>query len=163
MIGIDPGSRVTGYGVIQNRDGDLKGLDCGVIQLDEKLPLAVRLNLLAQNLRRVFAKHQPHEIAVERLFLGKNADSAFKLGHARGVCLQVAAEFNADVFEYAARSVKKAVTGSGAAEKEQVQMVIQNLLGLRGPTFDATDALAVAVTHAKSDWASLKRLKEVQL
>lgn len=163
IIGIDPGSRVTGYGVIRSVDQSLEGIACGVIDLGETESLALRLNRLAQSLRTLFEKHRPQAVAIEKIFLGKNADSAFKLGHARGVCLQIAGEFHAEVFEYATRSVKKAVTGSGGAEKEQVRVVIENLLKLRCPELDASDALAVAVAHAQSDHSILGRLKEVEL
>src|SRR5690606_34206106 len=92
----------------------------------------------------------PSAVVIERIFLGRNADSAFKLGHARGVCLQAAAAAGVEVFEYAARHVKKAVTGSGAAEKEHVKLIVENLLGIRTEFLDASDALALAVTHARS-------------
>ncbi len=163
IIGIDPGSRVTGYGVIRAQEGGFEGLACGVIDLGEKESLPFRLNQLAVNLRTIFKQYQPTQMAVENIFLGKNADSAFKLGHARGVCLQIAAEFNAEVFEYATRSVKKSVTGSGAAEKEQVKVVVEGMLNMRSPYLDATDALAVAIAHAQSDTMILRKLKEFSL
>ncbi|MEK6553833.1 MAG: crossover junction endodeoxyribonuclease RuvC [Bdellovibrionota bacterium] len=159
IIGIDPGSRVTGYGVIRSEDRHLEGLACGVIDLGESESLPQRLNELAKNLRTIFKQYKPTQVAVEKIFLGKNPDSAFKLGHARGVCLQIAAEFNAEVFEYATRSVKKTVTGSGAAEKEQVKIVVEGMLKMRCPYLDASDALAVAIAHSYSDATILKTLK----
>lgn len=150
IIGIDPGTRVTGYGVIR-ADGDhLVGLECGVIALNEKDSLPRRLAELSKRLKEIFDQFQPDEVVVEQIFLAKNADSAFKLGHARGVCLQAAGLFGAQVFEYATRSVKKAVTGSGAAEKEHVKLVVENLLGLRSDFLDASDALALAVAHVRT-------------
>jgi crossover junction endodeoxyribonuclease RuvC len=162
IIGIDPGSRVTGYGVIRANDRRLEGIACGVIDLDENEPLPYRLNELAVHLRAIFKEHRPTQVAVEKIFLGKNAASAFTLGHARGVCLQIAAEFNAEVFEYATRSVKKTVTGSGAAEKEQVKTVVEGMLKMRCPYLDASDALAVAIAHSYSDTMMLRSMKVKQ-
>ncbi len=94
---------------------------------------------------------KPDIVVVERIFLGKNADSAFKLGHIRGVCLFGAAQAGAQIVEYAARSVKKGITGNGAAEKEQVQMIVFAALGIKGPAqMDASDALALAFYHARN-------------
>ncbi len=153
IFGIDPGSRKTGYGVIEVRDGasggEFKALDFGVIALDAGWPLARRLARLNLELTEKMRRWQPHFVAVEKVFLGKNPDSAFVLGHARGVCLQVAGSLEAHVVEYATRSVKKSVTGQGGADKEQVQLVIQALLGVRVPHLDATDALALAVCHGR--------------
>jgi crossover junction endodeoxyribonuclease RuvC len=165
IIGIDPGTRVTGYGVICAEGDRLSGIECGVIALNEKESLAQRLAELSKNLTEIFVRFKPQEVVVERIFMGKNADSAFKLGHARGVCLQAAGLFGAPVFEYATRSVKKAVTGNGAAEKEHVKLVVENLLGLRSDFLDASDALALAVTHVREMQASAlirKALKEAQ-
>ena len=151
ILGLDPGSRCTGFGVISIIDGDLRHVDHGVIQLQENWSLARRLNKLSEQLELVYRRHPIAMTAVERIFFGKNADSAFKLGHARGVCLLAAARNGTDVHEYAARFVKKCVTGSGAASKDHVQLVIGNLLGLKAgfAALDASDALALAVTHAR--------------
>ena len=149
VIGIDPGTRITGYGVLRANRDRLIGLECGVIDLGEKDSIAERLAELGRQLSVIFGRFKPEHVSIEKVFLGKNADSAFKLGHARGVCMQAAAAAGAEVFEYATRSVKKAVTGSGAAEKEQVKLVVENLLGLRSDFLDASDALALAVTHVR--------------
>lgn len=166
IIGIDPGTRITGYGVIRVEGDHLIGLECGVISLNENDPLSTRLAELAHRLHEIFQRFKPSAVAVERVFMGKNADSAFKLGHARGVCLQAAGMFGAPVYEYATRSVKKAVTGSGGAEKEHVKLVIENLLGLRSEFLDASDALALAVTHVRemqSQSVLKKAMREVEL
>jgi crossover junction endodeoxyribonuclease RuvC len=166
IIGIDPGTRITGYGVIRVEGDRLIGLECGVISLNEKDALPPRLAELSRQLNDLFARFQPSSVAVEKIFMGKNADSAFKLGHARGVCLQAAGLFGAPVYEYATRSVKKAVTGSGAAEKEHVKLVVEKLLGLRSDFLDASDALALAVAHVRELQSSAviaKALKGAEL
>ncbi len=154
ILGIDPGSRVTGYGVI---DVDLKmhqGRDTiqsyGVIELDSKQNFHRRIFELGQCLNQILEKFRPQHVVIEGIFLGKNADSAFKLGHARGVCLYQAQLMDAQVFEYATRVVKKAVAGTGAATKEDVEMALRRMLGV-GPLrpLDASDALAMAVYHGQ--------------
>lgn len=151
ILGIDPGSRNTGYGIVEV-DGDaVTHVTHGVIQLKESWSLPERLKELQLQLHNLYTRHQIQTTVVEKIFFGKNADSAFKLGHARGVCLLVSAQHGADVAEYAARYVKKCVTGSGAASKDHVQMVVFNLLRVKGPAvqFDASDALSLALTHAR--------------
>jgi crossover junction endodeoxyribonuclease RuvC len=150
IIGIDPGSLLAGYGILSCENGEIKGLECGVIEVRKEKSFPLRLAQLGRDLRLLFAQYKPDAVAVEQVFLGKNVDSAFKLGHARGVCFQVAGEFGAPVYEYAARSVKKSVTGSGAADKEQVKLVVENLVRLRSDFFDATDALAIALAHVRA-------------
>jgi crossover junction endodeoxyribonuclease RuvC len=164
IFALDPGSRHTGYGVITARGDELKHVAHGVIHLDEKQPLAERLRALNRELQRLFREYPAPVTVVEKIFFGKNADSAFKLGHARGVCLMNAADGGSQVYEYAARYVKKAVTGNGAADKRQVQMMIGTILGIRleESAFDASDALSLAVCHARvfAVNARVKRLLE---
>ncbi len=126
-------------------------IDHGIIQLNEKWPMPERLKLLQQGLQEIYQRHSVSSTVVEKVFFGKNADSAFVLGHARGVCLLVSAQYGLPVHEYAARYVKKCVTGSGAATKDHVQAVVLNLLRVsaRVVAFDATDALSLALTHAR--------------
>lgn len=152
IIGIDPGSRLTGFGVIRlDAKGDWQHVEHGVILIPEKLKFAARMAFLARELRPLFARHPDSTTAIEQVFLGKNADSAFKLGHARGVCMMLAAENGGEVAEYAARKVKKVVTGNGGASKEHVQAVVGTWLKIP-PTakLDASDALALALCHAQS-------------
>jgi crossover junction endodeoxyribonuclease RuvC len=152
ILGLDPGSRRTGFGLI-HADGDrLSHVDHGVIRLNENWAMPERLKHLQAELHALFQKHRAAVTVVEKIFFGKNADSAFKLGHARGVCLLVCAQHDSRLAEYAARYVKKCVTGSGAATKDHVQMVVFNFLRLRATSpvaFDASDALALAVTYAR--------------
>ena len=150
VIGIDPGSRFTGIGVLQCAGPDPVYLHHEVIRVPDGLEFAARLFHIAGELNRVFDHFKPQQTVVERIFLGKNADSAFKLGHARGVILMTAAAHGSQVFEYAARSVKKSVAGSGAATKEHVAMVVSRLLGVRTELpLDAADALSMAICHSR--------------
>ena len=149
ILGIDPGSRFLGYGVISVHLQHLKAIDFGVLKFDEKIPLAERLLSIGQGVRELFEKFQPNHLSLEKIFLGKNADSAFKMGHARGVIIYEALKAQAEVFEYATRVVKKGITGSGGADKDHVRLVIQNRLGLAPlKSLDASDALAMACFHA---------------
>lgn len=151
ILGLDPGSRRAGFGLISVKGDRLEHVDHGVIHLNDKWSLADRLKRLQEELHKIYTAFSVASTAVEKIFFGKNADAAFKLGHARGVCLLVSAQHGVPLAEYAARYVKKCVTGSGSASKDHVQLVVMNTLGLRaGPlAFDASDALALAVTHAR--------------
>jgi crossover junction endodeoxyribonuclease RuvC len=151
ILGVDPGTRVAGFGLI-SVDGDrYRHIDHGVIRLKEDWALPKRLEILNLELQKIYKQFPIHTTVVEKVFFGKNADSAFKLGHARGVCLLAAAQNGSHVEEYAARYVKKCVTGSGAASKDQVQLLVFNLLGIspRELALDASDALALAIAHAR--------------
>lgn len=152
ILGIDPGSRITGFGVVRCRDiqsSSLETLGYGVIKMDLEQPFALRMKELGESLQEILKKYKPDAVSIEKIFLGKNADSAFKLGHARGVAMYESARAEAQVFEYATRIVKKGITGKGGARKEEVQVVLERLLGLRQITrIDASDALALAVHHA---------------
>lgn len=149
ILGVDPGTRVTGFGAIEVVDDRLTHLHHGVVALDEGASLEERMGLLAVEFRRVLELCRPQVIVLEKIFLGRNVDSAFKLGHARGVLMAEAAQQKIGFAEYAARQVKKGVTGRGAADKTEVQLVVRQLLGM-GPIarLDASDALALACHHA---------------
>jgi crossover junction endodeoxyribonuclease RuvC len=147
ILGLDPGSRRTGFGVIECCGSEVVALAHGCLNLTAAAP-AARLRLIFEGLRALLSEHAPVEVAVERVFVSRNADSALKLGQARGAAL-CAIPAGVPVFEYAPRAIKLAVVGSGAAEKFQVAHMVRTLLGLRGPPgADAADALAVAVCHA---------------
>ena len=151
ILGLDPGSRRTGYGVIERRGADWVHVAHGCVTVagaEESLP--ERLRVIFESLRELIATHVPGEVAIERVFVNRNVDSALKLGQARGAAL-CAVPKGLPVFEYAPRAIKLALVGSGAAEKVQVAHMIRTLLGLQGRiTPDASDALAVAVCHAHS-------------
>ena len=153
ILGIDPGSQVSGFGLVRvAKDGSMKHISHGVISPPSALEFYDRLAVLSEEFEALIEKVRPDTVVVERIFLGKNADSAFKLGHVRGVAIAAALKAGCKVAEYAARSVKKGVTGNGAASKEQVQVLVYASLGLRGtpPKLDATDALALAFYHGRS-------------
>lgn len=149
VLGIDPGSHATGYGVIETSPA-VRLLDGGVIRTGKDDSLAARLLEIHQGLGEVFARHAVAAMAVENLFNAKNARSSLILGHARGVILLAGAEAGLDVAEYAPREVKQALTGNGNAAKEQVRFMVMRLLGLQEePPMDMSDALAVALTHTQ--------------
>ncbi|HEX4267381.1 MAG TPA: crossover junction endodeoxyribonuclease RuvC [Steroidobacteraceae bacterium] len=151
ILGIDPGSRRTGYGVIERRGADWVHVAHGCVTVTATgESLSERLRVIFESLRELIATHVPGEVAIERVFVNRNVDSALKLGQARGAAL-CAVPKGLPVFEYAPRAIKLALVGSGAAEKAQVAHMIRTLLGLQGRISpDAADALAVAVCHAHS-------------
>ena len=147
ILGLDPGSRRTGFGVIECRGPDYKHVAHGCIAVGG-LEIAERLRQIFESLQALISEHGPGEIAVERVFVNRNVDSALKLGQARGAAL-CAIPQGMPVFEYAPRAIKLALVGSGAAEKGQVAHMIKTLLRLEGKISpDASDALAIAVCHA---------------
>ena len=149
VLGIDPGSRLTGYGVVERSGTRLSALSHGVIKLGSG-PFEGRLLTLFQALSRIIEEHQPDAMAVEGIFFSKHANAAIKLGQARGVVLLAASLNDLSVHEFAPRAVKQAVTSSGRAEKAQVQRMIRMLLKLDDlPPSDAADALAIAVCCAQ--------------
>ena len=154
ILGIDPGSRTTGYGLIRIENGKQIYLDSGcvrIVKANETLPLADRLRIVFDSISNLIADYHPDEVAIEKVFLSKNADSALKLGQARGVAIVAAAVHAIDVAEYSALEVKKSVVGTGRATKEQVQHMVTAILSLSStPQADAADALAVALCHANA-------------
>ncbi len=149
ILGVDPGTIITGYGVIEASNSELKLKTYNVIQSTSAEPLSLRLKKIFDVLTGIFSKYQPDEFAIETTFYGKNVQSALKIGQARGVALLVAANFGISTEEYSPREIKKSVTGNGGASKRQVQYMVQSQLHLKTAPkyFDATDALAVALCH----------------
>lgn len=147
ILGIDPGSRITGYGVIRQTGRKLEYLGSGCIRTSvDDLP--TRLKLVYAGVSEIITQFQPDVFAIEQVFMARNADSALKLGQARGAAIVAAVNADLPVFEYAARQVKQTVVGTGAAEKTQVQHMVRALLKLAAsPQADAADALAIAITH----------------
>jgi len=151
ILGIDPGSRITGYGIISKQGNRLIHIDNGAIFTQSAKDFPQRLDQIFKGLSAVIAQYQPEAVAVENVFLAKNAQSALKLGQARGAAIVAAVNVGLSVYEYTALQVKQAVVGSGRAEKVQVQQMIKALLNLpEVAQEDASDALAVAVCHAHS-------------
>jgi crossover junction endodeoxyribonuclease RuvC len=148
VLGVDPGTRRLGWGVVERQGTRLVHRGHGVIRADERQPIASRLVTIERELDEVVRAHGPVIASVEALFFAKDAQAAAKLGHARGVVLLVCARAGLEVYEYAPALVKRAVAGSGRAEKAQVAQMIRIVLGLSSaPSSDAADALALAVTH----------------
>jgi crossover junction endodeoxyribonuclease RuvC len=148
VLGIDPGSQCTGFGVLDATGPRLVYVASGVIRTSQG-EFAARLCEIFRCVRTIVAQYQPQEIAIERVFVNRNPDSALKLGQARGAAICGTVDANAEVFEYATRQIKQAVVGSGSAEKAQVQLMMKSILKLDGPlAADAADALAAAVCHA---------------
>jgi len=150
VLGVDPGTASTGYGVVARRGERLVALDGGVIATRSSLPLELRLVEIHQRLGELLDEHRPSALAIEDLYFGRNVVSALAVGQARGVMLLAAGQRGIPVFAYTPQQVKGAVCGTGRAEKEQVQRMVQALLALPAPpTPDhAADALAVAICHA---------------
>lgn len=180
IFGLDPGSRVAGYGVLEisaagavaggsyGGGSGIKYLAHGCIDLMKfSENFADRIFHLGEEMRKLLDQYQPQHIVIEKVFLGRNVDSAFKLGHARGVVLCEARRFQASIHEYAAREVKKGITGKGSSEKEEVQSVLHRLLQIpvekRQKAFDATDALALAFYHVQKQEQAriLGRMREI--
>ncbi len=148
ILGIDPGSRVTGYGVIDSDGRRSRYVADGCIRLGS-VALAERLGLIYRGVLAVVDRYAPEAVAVEEVFVSRNPSSALKLGHARGAAICAGVSRSLPVAEYSARAVKLAVVGQGGAEKAQVQHMVCRLLGLsEAPAEDAADALAVALCHA---------------
>lgn len=151
IMGLDPSLTCTGWGVIRAEGSRLSHIANGQIKTDAKMPLASRLLQIDLELADVVREYPPDAVAVEEVFVNKNPQSTLKLGQARGVCLLGASRSGAPVHEYAARLVKKAVVGTGRAEKQQIQAMLAILLpGAQIAGADAADALAVAICHANT-------------
>jgi len=156
ILGVDPGSRITGYGIIRVEGRTIEYIDSGCIRVGEK-PMAERLQTIFQSLALLIGEYRPEEFAIEQVFMARNPDSALKLGQARGAAIVSAANSGLEVHEYSARQVKQAVVGTGGADKSQVQHMVQALLGLsRKPQADAADALAIALCHAHMNQSVMK-------
>jgi len=165
LLGIDPGSLVTGYGVIEGVGDRVRYIGSGGIRTDSSAPLSARLKVIYDGLTRVIEEFRPEEAAIESIFHSHNVQSALKLGHARGVALLAVVNAGMTVAEYGPTAVKKAVVGSGRADKEQIQrtvaMILAGYTGGRGRGYDASDALAVALCHYYNRRTS-RRLRQLE-
>ncbi|WP_293672445.1 crossover junction endodeoxyribonuclease RuvC [Thiolapillus sp.] len=151
ILGIDPGSRVTGFGVIDSDGRHSRHVFSGCIRTSSK-DFSARLGEIFSGIQAVLEEHAPEQVAVEQVFMASNPSSALKLGHARGAAITAAVVVELPVYEYTPRAVKLALVGTGAAEKEQVQHMIRLLLGVRQRMgLDESDALAVALCHAHTN------------
>jgi crossover junction endodeoxyribonuclease RuvC len=162
IIGIDPGLRRTGWGVIETEGNRLIYVACGSVEPPDDLPLASRLLAIHEGLAAVLSNHKPMEAAVEQTFVNKDGAATLKLGQARGVAMLAPAMFGISVAEYAPNQVKKTVVGAGHADKHQIGMMLKILLPkAEPPSTDAADALAIAITHAHHRQSTALRLKVV--
>lgn len=160
ILGIDPGLRRTGWGLIESDGNRLIHVACGSLETSEKAPLAERLVVIHDGLIAVIEQHAPQEAAVEQTFVNTNASATLKLGQARGVAMLVPARLGISVAEYAPNMVKKTVVGAGHADKAQIRMMIGVLLPKADPqSEDAADALAIAVCHAHHRQSVVLKMK----
>ncbi len=151
ILGIDPGTHITGYGVIESVRHQSHVIDSGCLAPPRGQSMEARLAFIFEKLEPLITAHQPDALALEEAFFAKNAASALKLGQCRGIVLLAAARATLPVYEYSPRTIKQAVTGSGRATKEQVQKMVQSILRLaESPPTDAADALAAALCHSQS-------------
>jgi crossover junction endodeoxyribonuclease RuvC len=155
ILGIDPGSRLTGYGVVRQQGSKFDYIASGCIRMTlDDMPL--RLEQIFNGVREIISQTQPTVFAIEQVFMARNPDSALKLGQARGAAIVAARFAGLEVFEYSARQVKQSVVGTGAADKTQVQHMVKTLLKLpASPQADAADALAVALCHGHTQQSLL--------
>lgn len=151
ILGIDPGTRITGYGIIDTEGNRLRHVDNGIVKTRSSDALPVRLKAIYDGLSEILSKFSPEEVAIEQVFMAKNPRAALTLGHARGTAVVAAVNLGMSVHEYSALQVKSAVVGYGHASKQQVQQMVKALLNLpEVAQEDAADALAVAICHAHS-------------
>ncbi|USO02622.1 MAG: crossover junction endodeoxyribonuclease RuvC [Alphaproteobacteria bacterium] len=148
VLGIDPGLVKTGFGVIEKKNNQSRWIAHGVLKTKIKDPLPIRLTSLHQQMSAVIEEHKPHILCIEEIFMNNNPQSTLKLGMARGVLIMLASVFNMPFFEYRPNYIKKTVTGSGHADKEQIMKMVELLLSPQEPiTQDSSDALAVALCY----------------
>jgi len=149
ILGLDPGSRKTGFGVLKVAGQSLEYVTSGTIRINEEADWPLRLKEIFDSVIEIIERYRPQEVAIEQIFMGKNAASALKLGQARGAAIVAVAHKTLTIHEYEARKVKQAVAGTGAADKKQIQQMVRMLLKLpAAPKEDAADALAIAICHA---------------
>jgi len=150
VIGIDPGTRITGFGLLEADHGRLRYIDSGCIKTGNGT-MPERLAVIYEGVYELIGEHTPEVLAIEDVFVARNPASALKLGQARGVAIAAGVAHGLSVYEYAARRVKQAVVGSGRASKEQIQHMVRVILKLSGtPAPDAADALAIAICHVNT-------------
>lgn len=151
ILGVDPGSNVTGYGLISSYGEKSTLIESGVIELSHNASLPEKLKEIFEGLMKIIKGHQPNQFAIEQAFYSKNARSALIMGEARGAAILAAAKSSIPIGEYSPKEVKCAIVGTGSASKSQVQFMVQKLLKLKEPPqpSDAADALAVALCHAQ--------------
>ncbi len=152
VLGVDPGSRVTGYGLVEKENNQMTCIHAGTISSPAKLPFYERIHKIFQSMVEIMNHYRPQEMAIEDIFFAKNVKSSLKLGHARGAVLIAAVQCGIKIFEYTPLEIKKSTVGYGRATKEQVRSMVQIILNLKDkPNLDTSDALATAICHL--NWA----------
>lgn len=152
VLGVDPGSRVTGYGLIEKKNRTMVCIHSGAIVASNKMPFHGRIHHIFESIVEIMTRYQPRELAIEDVFFAKNVKSALKIGHARGAVLIGAVQCNVKIFEYTPLEIKQSVVGYGRATKEQVHAMVQTILNLKEQVgYDTSDALAAAICHL--NWA----------
>ena len=158
IMGIDPGSRVTGYGIVESNGSFSRYVGSGCIRIAEQ-PFDARLERIYTDVGKLIEEYRPGHVAIEKVFVHRNADSALKLGHARAAAICGTFGAGIELFEYAARQVKQAVVGRGGADKQQVEHMVRAILAIKNPLApDEADALAIAICHAHSRPGRLGKL-----
>ena len=162
ILGIDPGTRITGYGIIRHTNNNFVRIASGSITLPSNKPIPQRLEIIYSELSKLIKKYTPDEFAIETAFYGKNVQSAMKIGYARGVSILCALHNKVPASEYSPREIKKSVVGKGAASKEQVSFMIKTLLNIKSEKIkvDESDALAIALCHAFRMKTPAKKTKD---
>ena len=156
ILGIDPGSIKTGFGIISHVGGRSEYITSGIIRLP-KASLPERLKVIFDSVQEIVEQYSPQELSIEEVFMARDAKAAIKLGQARGAAIVACVNHSMSVYEYAAKSIKKAVVGTGSADKEQVQHMVKSLLKLpAAPKEDAADALAAALCHAHTHQSMIR-------
>lgn len=158
VLGVDPGSRATGYGLVEKRDNQIIFVDAGAIVSSGKVPFYERIYNIFRSMVDIMERYKPREMAIEDLFFAKNVKSSLKLGHARGAALIAAAHSGVNIFEYTPLEIKKSVVGYGRATKDQIGAMVRIMLKLRAPLgSDTSDALAAAICHL--NWTRYEKRK----
>jgi crossover junction endodeoxyribonuclease RuvC len=148
VLGVDPGSRITGYGLVEKENERLRCVHCGFINAPANVPFYERIHGIFEGMIEIMTEYEPEEMAIEDVFYAKNIQSSLKLGHARGAVLIAAVQRNVEIFEYTPLEIKKSAVGYGRATKEQVRAMVRIILGLTSvPNLDSSDALAAAICH----------------
>jgi crossover junction endodeoxyribonuclease RuvC len=158
VLGVDPGSRVTGFGLVEKKNNELIHIHSGMIKSSGKSPFYQRIHKIFQTMVEIMGQYQPHQLAIEDMFYAKNAQSSLKLGHARGAVLIAAVHCDIPIFEYSPLEIKKSVVGYGRADKEQVQSMVKIILRMNTIlSLDTSDALATAICHI--NWSRYESVK----
>ncbi len=158
VLGVDPGSRVTGFGLVEKKNNELIHIHSGMIKSPGKSPFYQRIHKIFQTMVEIMGHYQPQELAIEDMFYAKNAQSSLKLGHARGAVLIAAVHCGIPIFEYSPLEIKKSVVGYGRADKEQVQSMVKIILRMNTIlSLDTSDALATAICHI--NWSRYESVK----